>query len=134
MRFYKLVGGEIVLKSSLNLRRCHHLHISHFSMPVSYRTVLETKEFLKDKTTMDAVRHYDTSWSSSTNWSIADGSLLQSVIFESSLASIAGSDQHEPALDDLTKSPLILCPTSPDSGPCEITSESSQTCNMSLLV
>ncbi|KAK8284735.1 hypothetical protein V6Z12_D08G180100 [Gossypium hirsutum] len=76
---------------------------------------------------MDAVRHYDTSWNSSTNWSIADGSLLHSVIFESSLASIAGSDQHEPALDDLTavdsapKPPLILCPTSPDSGPCEIT-------------
>ncbi|PPS11811.1 hypothetical protein GOBAR_AA08828 [Gossypium barbadense] len=76
---------------------------------------------------MDAVRHYDTSWNSSTNWSIADGSLLHSVIFESSLASIAGSDQHEPALDDLTavdsapKSPLILCPASPDSGPCEIT-------------
>ncbi|KAK8341427.1 hypothetical protein V6Z11_A08G169300 [Gossypium hirsutum] len=76
---------------------------------------------------MDAVRHYDTSWNSSTNWSIADGSLLHSVIFESSLASIAGSDQHEPTLDDLTavdsapKSPLILCPASPDSGPCEIT-------------
>ncbi|MBA0575543.1 hypothetical protein Golob_024288 [Gossypium lobatum] len=76
---------------------------------------------------MDAVRHYDTSWNSSTNWSIADGSLLHSVIFESSVASIAGSDQHEPALDDLTavdsapKPPLILCPTSPDSGPCEIT-------------
>ncbi|PPD97496.1 hypothetical protein GOBAR_DD05454 [Gossypium barbadense] len=51
---------------------------------------------------MDAVRHYDTSWNSSTNWSIADGSLLHSVLFESSLASIAGSDQHEPALDDLT--------------------------------
>ncbi|MBA0709552.1 hypothetical protein Golax_024581 [Gossypium laxum] len=96
-------------------------------MPLSYKTDSETKEFLKDKTTMDAVRHYDTSWNSSTNWSIADGSLLHSVIFESSLASIAGSDQHEPALDDLAavdaapKPPLILCPTSPDSGPCEIT-------------
>ncbi|KAH1106754.1 hypothetical protein J1N35_010522 [Gossypium stocksii] len=102
-------------------------------MPVSYKTDSETKEFLKDKTTMDAVRHYDTSWNSSTNWSIADGSVLHSVIFESSLASIAGSDQHEPALDDLTavdsapKSPLILCPTSPDSGPCEITITFAQT-------
>ncbi|KAK8505068.1 hypothetical protein V6N13_140067 [Hibiscus sabdariffa] len=76
---------------------------------------------------MDAVRDYDASWESSTNWSIAFGSLHNSVIFESTLASIAGCDQHEPAVDDLNavdsapKSPLILCPTSPDSDPCEIT-------------
>ncbi|KAK8477735.1 hypothetical protein V6N13_097820 [Hibiscus sabdariffa] len=70
---------------------------------------------------MDAVRDYDSSWESSTNWSIAFGSLHNSVIFESTLASIAGCDQHEPAVDSAPKSPLILCPTSPDSDPCEIT-------------
>ncbi|KAE8677477.1 Actin-related protein 7 isoform 1 [Hibiscus syriacus] len=76
---------------------------------------------------MDAVRDYDASWKSSTNWSIADGSLRNSVIFESTLASITGCDPHEPGVDDpnavdsAPNYPLILCPTSPDSGPCEIT-------------
>ncbi|KAE8702792.1 Actin-related protein 7 isoform 1 [Hibiscus syriacus] len=76
---------------------------------------------------MDAAGDYDTSWKSSTNWSIADGSLRNSVIFESTIAPITGCDQHELGVDDpnavdsAPSSPLILCPTSSDSGPCEIT-------------
>ncbi|XVF33727.1 hypothetical protein REPUB_Repub17cG0193300 [Reevesia pubescens] len=77
---------------------------------------------------MEALHHhYDTSWSSSTNWSISGGSLLDSITFESSLAPITDSNQHEDDVDDLNaldsapKSSLILCPTSPDSAPCEIT-------------
>ncbi|OMP04930.1 hypothetical protein CCACVL1_02097 [Corchorus capsularis] len=80
------------------------------------------------KALMEALHHYDTSWSSSTNWSIAHGSLLSSVTFESSFAPITDSTEHEHHLDDpnavvdsTPKSPLILCPDSPDSGPCEIT-------------
>ncbi|GMI75768.1 hypothetical protein like AT5G47940 [Hibiscus trionum] len=67
------------------------------------------------------------SWKSSSNWSAAVGSLHNSVIFESTFASIAGCDQHDPGVDDSNavdsapNFPLILCPTSPDSGPCEIT-------------
>ncbi|XWS45732.1 hypothetical protein CRYUN_Cryun14cG0004800 [Craigia yunnanensis] len=76
---------------------------------------------------MEALHDYDTSWSSSTNWSIAVGSLLNSVTFDSSFAPFTDSNQHEHAVDDpnavdsIPKSPLILCPTSPDSTPCEIT-------------
>ncbi|XWS77407.1 hypothetical protein CRYUN_Cryun01aG0258800 [Craigia yunnanensis] len=76
---------------------------------------------------MEAIHDYDTSWSASTNWSVAHGSLLNSVTFESSFASITDSNQYEHAVDDLnavdsaSKSPLILCPTSPDSTPCVIT-------------
>ncbi|XVF22943.1 hypothetical protein REPUB_Repub12eG0214500 [Reevesia pubescens] len=76
---------------------------------------------------MEALHDYDASWSPSTNCSIADGSFLNSVTFESSIAPITDSNQYEHAFDDLNavdsapKSPLILCPNSPDSAPCEIT-------------
>ncbi|XVF73628.1 hypothetical protein PTKIN_Ptkin12aG0217300 [Pterospermum kingtungense] len=76
---------------------------------------------------MEAVHDYGPSWSSSTNWSVAHGSLLDSVTFESSFAPITDSNPDERAVDDLNavdsapKFPLILCPTSPDSAPCEIT-------------
>ncbi|GMI95729.1 hypothetical protein HRI_003242200 [Hibiscus trionum] len=74
---------------------------------------------------MHAVRDYDASWKSSTNWSIAYGSLHNSVVFESTFASIAGIDDLN-AVDSAPKSPLILCPTSPDPDPCEITIAFSQ--------
>ncbi|XVE76729.1 hypothetical protein DITRI_Ditri13aG0004800 [Diplodiscus trichospermus] len=76
---------------------------------------------------MEELRDYDTSCSSSANWSIAHGSLLNSITFESSLALITDSSHREHAVDDpnavdsAPKSPLILCPTSPDFAPCEIT-------------
>ena len=67
--------------------------------------------------------------SSSTNWTIAGGSLVNSVTFESYLS----NDQEEEEEDEettiansnpttLDKSPLILRPPSPDSNPCEIKS------------
>ncbi|XP_021280479.1 uncharacterized protein LOC110413825 [Herrania umbratica] len=77
---------------------------------------------------MELLQDYDASWSSSTNWSIAGGSLPSSVTFESSFSPITDSDEHEHDIHDPSavgstpKSPLILCPTSPDSTtPCEIT-------------
>ncbi|XP_061997543.1 uncharacterized protein LOC133715170 [Rosa rugosa] len=56
------------------------------------------------------------SWSSATKWSVAAGSLVNRVTFESSLSPIDGDALNSPA-----GSPLILHPPSPDSGPCEIT-------------
>ena len=56
-------------------------------------------------------------WSSATNWSIAEGGLVNSITVESSLSPI---DESPP------KSPLILNPPSADSAPCEIKSESSK--------
>ncbi|OMP10044.1 hypothetical protein COLO4_04862 [Corchorus olitorius] len=93
--------------------------------PLDHFPTKQIPKALKDS--MEALHHYDTSWSSSTSWSIADGSLLTSVTFESSFAPITDSTEHEHHLDDpnavdsTPKSPLILCPNSPDSGPCEIT-------------
>ncbi|XP_047320330.1 uncharacterized protein LOC124924317 [Impatiens glandulifera] len=55
-------------------------------------------------------------WSHTTNWKIASGSLDDSVIVESSDASL------DPSIaDSAIKSPLLLSPLSPDSDPCEIT-------------
>lgn len=50
-------------------------------------------------------------WSSATNWSIAEGSLVNSITVETTLS---------PIDDSPPKSPLILNPPSADSGPCEI--------------
>lgn len=65
-----------------------------------------------------------TSCSSSTNWTVAGGSLLNSLSFESSLSPIDEEVQEEEenttANSTTSKSPLILRPSSPDSGPCEI--------------
>ncbi|XP_050283863.1 uncharacterized protein LOC126723905 [Quercus robur] len=67
--------------------------------------------------------------SSSTNWTIAGGSLVNSVTFESYLSNDQEEEEEEdeetttiansnPTTPD--KSPLILRPPSPDSNPCEI--------------
>ncbi|GLT54745.1 hypothetical protein SLA2020_279190 [Shorea laevis] len=64
-----------------------------------------------------------TSWSSSTNWTVSGGSLVNSVAFESNISPIDYNEAEAEATADSTttsKSPLILRPTSPDSGPCEI--------------
>ena len=67
--------------------------------------------------------------SSSTNWTIAGGSLVNSVTFESYLSN--GQEEEEEDEETtiansnpttLDKSPLILRPPSPDSNPCEIKS------------
>ncbi|GKV27483.1 hypothetical protein SLEP1_g36655 [Rubroshorea leprosula] len=75
---------------------------------------------------MEAQKDYDASWSSVTNWTIACGSLDKSVTFESSLAPIpdnnnGGNEDGANQVESARKSPLILCPTSPDASPCEIT-------------
>lgn len=54
-------------------------------------------------------------WSCQTNWVIAQGSLKDSVAVESSDNPI---DEFDPG----RRSPLILNPPLPDSGPCEIKS------------
>jgi len=65
-----------------------------------------------------------TSWSSSTNWTVSGGSLANSVAFESYLSPIDYNEAEATADSTTTsKSPLVLRPTSPDSGPCEIKSE-----------
>ena len=67
--------------------------------------------------------------SSSTNWTIAGGSLVNSVTFESYISN--GQEEEEEDEETtiansnpttLDKSPLILRPPSPDSNPCEIKS------------
>ncbi|GLT62290.1 hypothetical protein SLA2020_349380 [Shorea laevis] len=73
---------------------------------------------------MEAQSDYDASFSSTTSWTIAGGSLDNTVTIESSLALITdnnGDDDDANALQSALKSPLILCPTSPRSAPCEIT-------------
>uniref|UniRef100_A0A2N9GQZ9 Uncharacterized protein n=1 Tax=Fagus sylvatica TaxID=28930 RepID=A0A2N9GQZ9_FAGSY len=64
-------------------------------------------------------------WSSSTNWTIAGGSLVNSVTFESYLSTIIDDEEEEEenSIANSTthnKSPLILRPPAPDSSPCEI--------------
>ncbi|KAH7570649.1 hypothetical protein JRO89_XS05G0150800 [Xanthoceras sorbifolium] len=58
---------------------------------------------------------YVTSFSSTSNWTVTDGSLADSVTFESPLSF---DDDENPTPP---KSPLVLCPPSTDPGPCEIT-------------
>jgi hypothetical protein len=68
------------------------------------------------------------SWSSSTNWTIAGGSLVNSVTFESYLSTIIDDEEEEEEENSIAnstthnKSPLILRPPAPDSSPCEIKS------------
>ncbi|XP_022770086.1 uncharacterized protein LOC111313681 isoform X2 [Durio zibethinus] len=116
---------EIVLKRSLKLRiitSAAPLRHPLLKSPSPTTTDSETKKSIRRlNKTMEAVHDYNTCWNSSTNWYIAHGSLLNSVTFESSFMSIADSNQHQDALDSTPKSPLILCPTSPDSASCEIT-------------
>ncbi|PIN27163.1 hypothetical protein CDL12_00079 [Handroanthus impetiginosus] len=56
------------------------------------------------------------SWSSGTTWVVAYGSLEDSVTVEASNCPIAESDPEATT----RKSPLVLKPRGPDSGPCEI--------------
>ena len=55
-----------------------------------------------------------------TSWPIIRGSIDDSVTFESSIFAADSNSDHADALND--KTPLILRRASPDSGPCEITS------------
>ncbi|XP_019454387.1 PREDICTED: uncharacterized protein LOC109355603 isoform X2 [Lupinus angustifolius] len=59
-------------------------------------------------------------WISETNWTVASGSLFNSVSFQSSLSSSHDSDSNSDSNSNLN-SPLILHPPSPDSPPCQIT-------------
>ncbi|XP_054813822.1 uncharacterized protein LOC129314403 [Prosopis cineraria] len=61
-------------------------------------------------------------WNSQTNWTIASGSLQDCITFESSLslANEGGDEVGATTVDSTLKSSLILCPSSADSGPCEI--------------
>jgi hypothetical protein len=74
--------------------------------------------------------NYGTSWTAATNWTIAAGSLVNSLTFESSLPLISdedNNDHHQISPDDSkSKSPLIIYAPTPDSAPCEITSKSSK--------
>ncbi|CAK7330871.1 unnamed protein product [Dovyalis caffra] len=76
--------------------------------------------------------NHDTSWTAATNWTIAGGSLVNSLTFESSLSLISDdNDNHNhddnndhdqfSTVDSKSKSPLILYAPTPDSAPCEIT-------------
>lgn len=67
--------------------------------------------------------NYDTSWSSETNWTVADGFLVDSITFESlTINDDDDDDDHQKTDSNPTlKSPLILHTPSPDPPPCEIT-------------
>jgi hypothetical protein len=71
-----------------------------------------------------------TSWTAATNWTIAAGSLVNSITFESSLPLISEEDNNDhhqiSPVDSKSKSPLIIYAPTPDSAPCEITSKSSK--------
>ncbi|KAJ7982219.1 Exosome complex component Rrp41 like [Quillaja saponaria] len=59
-------------------------------------------------------------WSSKTNWTIARGSLENSIICESSISAM-DDDMVETTVDSTSKPPLILFPQTSDSSPsCEI--------------
>uniref|UniRef100_A0A2P2JL64 Uncharacterized protein MANES_10G141000 n=1 Tax=Rhizophora mucronata TaxID=61149 RepID=A0A2P2JL64_RHIMU len=68
--------------------------------------------------------HSDASCSIAATWTVAGGSLLSSVTFESSLCTIDddtdNNHDRSSAVDSTAKSPLVLCPSSPDATPCEI--------------
>lgn len=66
----------------------------------------------------------DTSWSATTNWTIADGSLVNSITFESTLSPTTDDNGNRNSAENSTpQSPLVLCPPSTDQTPCEISSE-----------
>ncbi|KAJ4833346.1 hypothetical protein Tsubulata_000574 [Turnera subulata] len=69
--------------------------------------------------------HSPASWTAAATWTVAGGSLADSVTLESSLSQIddpSGSDRDQSSpTDSESKLPLILCPPSPQPAPCEIT-------------
>ncbi|KAJ6964631.1 hypothetical protein NC652_002778 [Populus alba x Populus x berolinensis] len=74
---------------------------------------------------MESSQNHDTSWTAATNWTIAGGSLVDSLAFESSLSLITHDDNNDQGqfstVDSKSKSPLVLYAPAPDSAPCEIT-------------
>ncbi|KAF9665710.1 hypothetical protein SADUNF_Sadunf16G0152000 [Salix dunnii] len=74
---------------------------------------------------MESSQNHDTSWTAATNWTIAGGSLVECLAFESSLSLITDDDNTDQdqfsTVDSKSKSPLILYATTSDPAPCEIT-------------
>ncbi|KAJ6948438.1 hypothetical protein NC651_002699 [Populus alba x Populus x berolinensis] len=74
---------------------------------------------------MESSQNHDTSWTAATNWTIAGGSLFDSLAFESSLSLITHDDNNDQGqfstVDSKSKSPLVLYAPAADSAPCEIT-------------
>ena len=78
----------------------------------------ESSVCVNDDTTTSA-------WTSATNWTSVRGTLVNSITFDSSLSPSPIDDETAHLNPTAKRRPLILKPTSPDSGPCELTSESS---------
>ncbi|KAJ6750872.1 hypothetical protein OIU85_001413 [Salix viminalis] len=74
---------------------------------------------------MESSLNHDTSWTAATNWTIAGGSLVDSLAFESSLSPITDEDNDDQdqfsTVDSKSKSPVILYAPTSDPAPCEIT-------------
>ncbi|KAL0737817.1 hypothetical protein Bca4012_014027 [Brassica carinata] len=77
---------------------------------------------------MDATNH-DGAINYTTNWTLACGSLTDSVSFESSFSTTTANHESDDgngiipaAVDQAAKSPLLLLPPVPNGDPCEITS------------
>uniref|UniRef100_A0A6N2L209 Uncharacterized protein n=1 Tax=Salix viminalis TaxID=40686 RepID=A0A6N2L209_SALVM len=74
---------------------------------------------------MESSLNHDTSWTAATNWTIAGGSLVDSLAFESSLSPITNEDNNDQdqfsTVDSKSKSPVILYAPTSDPAPCEIT-------------
>ncbi|KAJ6777556.1 40S RIBOSOMAL PROTEIN S27 [Salix koriyanagi] len=74
---------------------------------------------------MESSLNHDTSWTAATNWTIAGGSLVDSLAFESSLSPITDEDNNDQdqfsTVDSKSKSPVILYAPTSDPAPCEIT-------------
>ncbi|KAK4359749.1 hypothetical protein RND71_021978 [Anisodus tanguticus] len=76
--------------------------------------VTSTEDMEYDQTKAHNINNGESSWSSSTNWTISRGSLEDSITFDSSDSPIDDPESTTHV------SPLILHRPSPDSSPCEI--------------
>lgn len=81
----------------------------------------EMGEMVMDATNYDGAINY------STNWTLAGGSLTNSISFESSFSTTTANHESDDginpaAVDHTAKSPLLLLPPVPNGDPCEITS------------
>lgn len=88
------------------------------NLPKSER---EMGEMVMDATNYDGTINY------TTNWTLAGGSLPDSVSFESSFSTTTANHESDDginpaAVDHTAKSPLLLLPPVPNGDPCEITS------------